>query len=748
MHQKRVRLSAVHKAKLLYGLLIVCILCSGELDAAADNPDEEPSYADWPVIASIERVGNNANPSTEFTLDGCTALRLFAVGEGYQGGMVDYGSVERADTGQVVWQMYYFETQTDGWPANRHVDRRLTLPAGKYRLRFYSNSSHSFDDWGRHPPEHRFWGIALYRDETADQSPPACWETADKPKVLGWSRRKLDRLTPELEQKNVAALMILTDGQVAYEWGNTAVNFQAHSMRKSLLSALYGIAVERGKIDTSMKLKALGIDDKTPLTEAEKEATVADLLKARSGVYISAAGEAPSMKASRPRRGSHGPGTFWYYNNWDFNALGTIYDQQTGSENIYRAFKEQIADPIGMQDLDVERLRYSYETQSTHPYYGFRISTRDLARFGQLYLQNGSWQGRQVLPAGWVEESIVPYSKTGGEGTYSGYGYMWWIAVDDHWGIQQGAFAASGYGGHTVEVLPDLKTVIVVRINTDAPSGRPLNNRDVDRLVVEILRASNRVRDPYVQSSDLLTAWAALVAGSLALLSWSLAHDKLVPWGIGLVWMVIAIFFGPVGPLAYGLLVRRPAKRGTLPPSWQRALGATVCSAAGNILGLLLLLTTFVAFVPSGNTGPLVLLVPFVVGWLGLRAPLLASETGRRYWHAARKTALAEIVSTALVAAGAMPVVVLLENRWYPYVFDLTSPFFWALHTIASFAGALAVCTLYLWMAARGFQVWPFQETNEDSTTEFSLRNAWGAVLASLSALTTIIMLVVSSGKV
>ena len=150
-----------------------------------------------------------------------------------------------------------------------------------------------------------------------------------------------------------SALMIVTDGQVVYEWGNTTNNFQAHSMRKSLISALYGVAVDRGEIDTSLTLRELGIDDKTPLTEAEKEATISDLLKARSGVYIPAAGEAASMKASRPRRGSHAPGTFWYYNNWDFNALGTIFDQETGEENIYSAFKRRIADPLFLALFDV-----------------------------------------------------------------------------------------------------------------------------------------------------------------------------------------------------------------------------------------------------------------------------------------------------------------------------------------------------------------------------------------------------------
>jgi hypothetical protein len=163
----------------------------------------------------------------------------------------------------------------------------------------------------------------------------------------------------------------------------------------------------------------------------------------------------------------------------------------------------------------------------------------------------------------------------------------------------------------------------------------------------------------------------------------------------------MVLFFGPVGVLTYWLLVRRPAKRDTTPPTWQRALGAALCGATGNITGLLLLLLTFVLFVPSGNTGPLALLVPFGVGWLGFRAPLLAYETKQRYWPAVTKSLLAELGSTLLVAAGAMPVIVLLENQWSPYTYDLAEPFFWALHTLAAFAGALVAYPLCLWMAHR-----------------------------------------------
>jgi CubicO group peptidase (beta-lactamase class C family) len=200
------------------------------------------------------------------------------------------------------------------------------------------------------------------------------------------------------------------------------------------------------------------------------------------------------MKADRPQRGSHAPGTHWYYNNWDFNALGTIFDQETGEDSIYAAFQTRIAGPTGMQDFDPQRLHYTYEYWlSRHPYYLFRISARDLARFGQLYLQSGQWQGAQVIPAAWVEQSTRAHSTTRGSGTYSGYGYMWWIAAQgfgpDPGGIPAGAYAASGYGGHTLEILPHLNTLIVVRFNTDDPDFIGVGSSEIDELILRILEA-------------------------------------------------------------------------------------------------------------------------------------------------------------------------------------------------------------------------------------------------------------------
>jgi CubicO group peptidase (beta-lactamase class C family) len=307
-----------------------------------------------------------------------------------------------------------------------------------------------------------------YDDIARGVYPGEVWQEATTPEQLGWSSEKLAKARGYSERIGSAAVMIVDDGVVIDAWGDITRNYMCHSMRKSLMSALYGIYAAEEKIVLSKTLKDLGIDDYTPLTETEKQATVADLLRARSGVYIPAAGEAPSMKAMRPERGSHLPGTFWYYNNWDFNALGTIFDQETGEENIYRAFKTRIADPIGMQDYPIESLRYEYESYSMHPYYGFRMSTRDLARFGLLFLREGQWRDQQIVPPDWVRESTASHSERGPD---SGYGYMWWTGVKGglfpNAQVKEHSFYASGYRGHRVIVLPYRNLVIVHRVNTD-----------------------------------------------------------------------------------------------------------------------------------------------------------------------------------------------------------------------------------------------------------------------------------------
>jgi CubicO group peptidase (beta-lactamase class C family) len=300
--------------------------------------------------------------------------------------------------------------------------------------------------------------------------PGEAWKKAKRPEDLGWSSEKLVEAKAYSKWIGSAAVMIVDDGVVVDAWGDTARKYHCHSMRKSLVSVLYGIYAKEGKIKLKKTLKELGVDDNTPLRETEREAIIADLLKARSGIYLPALGESSIMKANRPVRGSHVPGTFWYYNNWDFNALGTIFDQETGEESIYSAFTRRIADPMGLQDFNQADHQYHYESYTRHPYYGFCMSTRDLARVGLLFLRGGYWEDKQILPSDWVRESTASHSTIGPD---SGYGYMWWTGIRGglfpNINVTGHSYYASGAAGHWIIILPYRNLVIIHRVDSDKP---------------------------------------------------------------------------------------------------------------------------------------------------------------------------------------------------------------------------------------------------------------------------------------
>ena len=114
-------------------------------------------------VARIYEVADDADKTAEFTLTSATSVRVFAQGEGTGGQMFDYGWIEDAATGKSVWEMKAAETvHAGGAEKNRKVDAALSLPAGKYRLHYKTDDSHSFDNWNATPPEINFWGIALY----------------------------------------------------------------------------------------------------------------------------------------------------------------------------------------------------------------------------------------------------------------------------------------------------------------------------------------------------------------------------------------------------------------------------------------------------------------------------------------------------------------------------------------------------------------------------------------------------------
>lgn len=327
--------------------------------------------------------------------------------------------------------------------------------------------------------------------------PGSSWSKVDKPERIGWSSEKLALARGFSESMGSAAVVIVENGVIVDAWGDIEADFQCHSVRKSLISAMYGIQVDKGVIDLSRTMGELDINDFEPgLSDLELTAEVGDLIRARSGIYHPALGESQGMRDRRPPRYSRAPGEYWYYNNWDFNALGTIYEQETGV-GLFEDFDRLIARPLGMEDFSPKKCWYNTEEPheenprpSMHRYYGFRMSSRDLARFGLMYLKNGTWRDKQIVPADWVQLSTDTHSVIGPE---KGYGFMWWIGAGRglfpgvH--VREHSYYASGYRGHRLIILPYRNLVIVHRVDTDH-SDVHLNDRHVGGLLWLILDAA------------------------------------------------------------------------------------------------------------------------------------------------------------------------------------------------------------------------------------------------------------------
>jgi hypothetical protein len=126
---------------------------------------ETPSEAN--VLAKLTCVGDDADLDQVFVLDQPTRVRVYALGEGVDRKMYDYGWIEDANSGQIIWEMTYRKTRSAGGAdKNRMVDDEILLDAGRYRVVYISDDSHSFADWNQPRPRNPFkWGITVTRAE-------------------------------------------------------------------------------------------------------------------------------------------------------------------------------------------------------------------------------------------------------------------------------------------------------------------------------------------------------------------------------------------------------------------------------------------------------------------------------------------------------------------------------------------------------------------------------------------------------
>ena len=280
---------------------------------------------------------------------------------------------------------------------------------------------------------------------------------------------KLAEVTELINEKSVTTgLVVLHKGKSIFQYGDVKKLSYVASCRKSILSILYGKYVENETIDLSTKIGELGIDENDGLLPIEKTATINDLITSRSGVHH-VASNGGYDKDNFLERGSVAPGEYFVYNNWDFNVAGHILELYTG-HSIYKELELQLAIPLGFEDWNLKTQRKSgNKKKSQYLAYHMDLSTRDMAKLGQLMLQEGEWNGHQLIPQEWIKKTITTVTpkdtvikRHGMPGEIEmSYGYMWWL-FDNYKNKPKykGAYSAMGYGGQYITVFPEIDVVI------------------------------------------------------------------------------------------------------------------------------------------------------------------------------------------------------------------------------------------------------------------------------------------------
>jgi CubicO group peptidase (beta-lactamase class C family) len=301
-----------------------------------------------------------------------------------------------------------------------------------------------------------------------------------------------------ITDRTVTALVVLKDGDIVYEnyfQGTGPDDLRiSWSVAKSYLSALVGILLDEGKIAS--------LDD--PVTQyapqlkgsAYDGATLRNVLQMSSGVtfdedyldknsdinrmgrILALGGKMDDFTADLTERFAE-PGQQWQYVSIDTHVIGMVVRGATG-RSIADLLSEKIIVPLGL-----ERSPY-YVTDGVGTAFvlgGLNLTTRDYARFAQMFAQGGEWQGQQIVPAAWVAASTAASAPTA-PGKI-GYGYQWWIPQ----GAAPGEYMARGVYGQYL-YIDTARNVVIATNAADRKfreAGVSQRNIDIFRLIAENL---------------------------------------------------------------------------------------------------------------------------------------------------------------------------------------------------------------------------------------------------------------------
>jgi len=295
------------------------------------------------------------------------------------------------------------------------------------------------------------------------------WERWPNAENAGFSAEGLKQVLDYTKTLGTTGLVVVNGGKVLLEYGDIVQLGYMAAGRYSILAMVYGEPVTDGTIDLDLTLEELGVDDRQGLLPIEKQATIEHLLTDRSGVYHPT--EFGNGPEGTPARGSVEPGSHFLPHPWGGLALRDIFEALTG-RTFFEAVGRDLAEPLGLQDFNWKRQNPGHDrSRSVFTLYNLYVSTRDVARFGQLMLQNGEWRGEQLIPREWVERitSVVTspedLNPEGYRGRGLGFGYQWWPWHDpDPEGPYAGAYTYLGSYGQYLTILPKLDMVVAHQV--------------------------------------------------------------------------------------------------------------------------------------------------------------------------------------------------------------------------------------------------------------------------------------------
>lgn len=288
----------------------------------------------------------------------------------------------------------------------------------------------------------------------------------------------LDRIFAEPPPEQVGAthaLLVVHRGRLVAErydreHGPDSV-LSSWSMAKSVLHALVGVLVGRGRLDVSAPAEV----PEWPEGDPRRAITLDQLLRMSSGLHFDEEYTDPETSntiqmlfgpGKRDVAGFaarmplvHEPGSVWSYSSGTSNIVSAIVGRTVGGgEAGMRAFmRRELLEPLGMRSADPR-----FDEAGTWIGSSFLFATaRDFARFGLLCLRDGVWEGRRMLPEGWID-----YARTPTPGSEHEYGAHFWLAQDG-----SGRFSANGFRGQYTLMDP-ARDLVVVRLGTSMPEQR------------------------------------------------------------------------------------------------------------------------------------------------------------------------------------------------------------------------------------------------------------------------------------